>query len=95
MVSITIDSTNNTVIGIRDAINSSAASVASLVVDGTQTRLLLTADASGASTALSISVDDDDGNDSDSSNLSTLAYNTTAGFTNMSKARASQDASFH
>jgi flagellar hook-associated protein 2 len=94
-VSITIDSTNNTVSGIRDAINSSAAGVtASLVVDGTQTRLLLTADTSGASTALSISVDDDDGNDSDSSNLSTLAYNTTAGFTNMSEARASQDASF-
>lgn len=94
-VSITIDSTNNTVSGIRDAINSSAAGVtASLVVDGNQTRLLLTADTSGASTALSISVDDDDGNDSDTSNLSSLAYNTTAGFTNMSEARASQDASF-
>ena len=85
-VSITIDSTNNTVSGIRDAINSSAAGVtASLVVDGNQTRLLLTADTSGASTALSISVDDDDGNDSDSSNLSSLAYNTNAGFTNMSR----------
>ena len=48
-VTITIDGTNNTVSGIRDAINASSVGItASLVLDGTQTRLLLTADDSGA-----------------------------------------------
>jgi flagellar hook-associated protein 2 len=94
-VSITIDSTNNTLSGVRDAINNSSAAVtASLVVDGNNTRLLLTADTSGSDTAISILVDDDDGSDGDSSNLSRLAYNTTAGFSNLTEARASSDASF-
>ncbi len=94
-VSISIDSSNNTLAGIRDAINASTAEItASLVVDGNQTRLLFTADNTGAATAMSISVDDDDGDDADGSNLSSLAYNVTAGFSNVSEARASQDASF-
>ena len=94
-VSISIDSSNNTLAGIRDAINASTAEItASLVVDGNQTRLLFTADNTGAATAMSISIDDDDGNDADASNLSRLAYNVTAGFSNVSEARASQDASF-
>ena len=101
-VSVAITSENNTVSGIRDAINASAAEVtASLVVDGTKTRLLITANDSGASTALSISVDDDDGNDldSDASNttgLSQLAYNLDSGtfVGNLSEARSSSDAAF-
>ena len=96
-VTITIDSSNNTLSGIRDAVNASSAGVtASLVVDGTQTRLLFTADDSGAATALSISTDDDDGNDTNTSGLSQLAYNMDSGsFTgNLSEARSSQDASF-
>ena len=60
-VTITIDDTNKTVSGIRDAINASSVGItASLVLDGTQTRLLLTADDSGAATAISVSADDDD-----------------------------------
>lgn len=94
-VSLTIDSSNNTLGGIRDAINAADSPViASLVLDGTDTRLLLTAKDSGAKTAISVVVDDDDLNDSDSSGLSQLAYNITAGFDRMTEARSSQDASF-
>jgi flagellar hook-associated protein 2 len=94
-VSITVDSTNNTVSGLRDAINSSAAGVvASLVVDGSDTRLLLTSKSTGAETAISVVVNDDDGNNSDASGLSTIAYNTSAGFARLTEARSSQDASF-
>ena len=47
--SVVIDSSNNTLSGIRDAVNASDAGVtASLVLDGNQTRLLFTADDSGA-----------------------------------------------
>lgn len=96
-VTVTIDSSNNTLSGIRDAVNATSVGVtASLVVDGSQTRLLFTADDSGAATAISISADDDDSNDSDSSGLSQLAYNIDSGsfVGNLSEARSSKDASF-
>lgn len=98
-VSVTIDSSNNTLSGIRDAINASAAGVtAALVVDGAQTRLLLTADESGSSNAVSVVVDDDDASDTNTSGLSQLAYNYDSGtstFTgNLSETRASSDAAF-
>ena len=96
-VSITIDSSNNTLSGIRDAVNASSVGItASLVVDGTQTRLLFTADSSGAATAISISTDDDDSDDTNASGLSQLAYNIDSGSFagNLSEARSSKDASF-
>ena len=94
-VTITIDSSNNSLSGIRDAVNASNAGVtASLVLDGTQTRIIFTANDSGASTAVSVSVDDDDNTDTDTNNLSQLAYNVTAGFSNLTEVRSSQDASF-
>lgn len=96
-VTITIDGTNNTVSGIRDAINASSVGItASLVLDGTQTRLLLTADDSGAGTAISVSTDDDDLDDTNSSGLSQLAYNIDSGsfVGNVTEARSSKDASF-
>lgn len=96
-VSVTITDSNKSLSGVRDAINASAVGItASLVVDGTQTRLLLTADQSGASTAFTVSVDDDDGDDTDTSGLSQLAYNLDSGsfVGNLSEARASQDAAF-
>jgi flagellar hook-associated protein 2 len=100
-VSVTIDSSNNTLSGIRDAVNASNAGVtASLVVDGAQTRLLFTSDVSGAETAMSIVVDDDDANDTNTSGLSQLAYNLDSSggspnfVSNLSEARSSQDASF-
>ena len=96
-VTVAIDSSNNTLSGIRDAVNASAVGItASLVVDGTQTRLLFTADDSGAGTAISISTDDDDTDDYNTSGLSQLAYNVDSGsfIGNLSEARSSQDASF-
>lgn len=96
-VSVSIDTSNNTLSGIRDAVNASAAGVtASLVLDGSQTRLLFTADESGAGTAISISTDDGDGDDTNSSGLSQLAYNIDSGSFagNLTEARSSKDASF-
>lgn len=100
-VSVTIDSSNNTLSGIRDAVNASSVGItASLVVDGSETRLLFTADDSGANTAISISADDADDNDSDTSGLSQLAYNIDSGsFVGnstgaMSEVRSSKDAVF-
>ena len=96
-VSVTIDSSNNTLSGIRDAVNASSVGItASLVVDGSQTRLLFTADESGASTAISITTDDADENDGDSSGLSQLAYNIDSGsfVGNLSEVRSSKDAVF-
>jgi flagellar hook-associated protein 2 len=96
-VSITIDSSNNTLAGIRDAVNASAVGItASLVVDGDQTRLLFTADDSGAANAFTVSTDDDDLDDTDASGLSQLAYNVDSGsfVGNLSEARSSSDAAF-
>lgn len=62
--SITIDSSNNTLEGIRDAINSAAAGVtASIVNDGSGTpyRLALTSTSSGASNSLKITTSGGDG----------------------------------
>ena len=90
---------NNTLSGIRDAVNASNAGVtASLVVDGAQTRLLFTADDSGAGNAISISTDDDDLNDTDASGLShlhtTLIQVRLLYRISVSEARSPQDASF-
>jgi flagellar hook-associated protein 2 len=100
---VTVDSSNNSVSGIRDAVNALDIGVtASVVLDGSQVRLLFTADDSGANTAIAIStVDSGDSSgaspNTDSDGLSQLAYNydDSLGFTgNLSEARASADASF-
>lgn len=72
---IAIDSTNNTVAGIRDAINAADAGVtAAILMDGSNVRLVVTSDDTGASNAISISVADGDGDNSNTSGLSQLAY---------------------
>ncbi|MGQ2967045.1 flagellar filament capping protein FliD [Methylophilus sp.] len=74
-LSITIDSTNNTLSGIRDAINAKNASVsASIVNDGSGNRLVITSKDTGAVNSLKIDVTDTDGNSSDGTGLSALAY---------------------
>ena len=89
---ITLDSSNNTVSGIRDAVNAANIGVtASLVVDGTQTRLLFTADDTGAATAISITSSD--------AALSQLRHGYTDGgspafSSNLTEARSPKDASF-
>ena len=72
---IDITSSNNTLAGIRDAINAKNASVtASIVNDGTGNRLVITSKDTGEVNGLKISVADDDSNNTDSSGLSALAY---------------------
>lgn len=82
---ITVDSSNNTLAGIRDAINASGSGVAASVVkidDSTGYRLLLSSESTGASQRISVQVDEDgDGTfeeataETDAAGLSRLAFN--------------------
>ena len=92
-VSITIDSSNNTLDGIAAAINASDAGVnAAVVNDGSGYRLLLSSEKTGLDQSLEIVVDDDDSNDTDTSGLSILAFNSAA--TNLDQTNAAEDALF-
>ena len=96
--SITIAPANNTLAGVRDAINAANAGVtATIVNDGSATgnRLVLTSADSGANNSLKISVTDDDTTGTDTSGLSALAYNPTAAIgsgKNLSQVGAAQSA---
>ncbi|MGB0127738.1 MAG: flagellar filament capping protein FliD [Rhodocyclaceae bacterium] len=89
---ITIDSSNNTLSGIRDAINSANAGVtASIINDGTTSgnRLVITSNDSGTANALKIGVSENAG----SSGLVNLAYDATgAGTSNLSETQGAVDA---
>lgn len=91
---ITIDSSNNTLEGVRDAINDADIGVSATIVnDGSAYRLLLNSEQSGAENSIEISVaDSGDGDDNDLNGLSALAFNSTA--TNLSQTVAAQDAIF-
>jgi flagellar hook-associated protein 2 len=76
-MNLTVDSSNNTLAGLRDAINNSADNPgvsASILNEAGGSRLILTSDATGASNAINISVTDDDGNNTDAAGLSELFY---------------------
>lgn len=74
-ITININSSNNTLAGVRDAINATNSSVsASIVNDGTTNRLVITSKDTGEVNSLKISVADTDGNSLDSTGLSQLAY---------------------
>ncbi|MCK4951176.1 MAG: flagellar filament capping protein FliD [Gammaproteobacteria bacterium] len=89
--SVTIDSSNNTLAGVRDAVNSADIGVrASIVFDGGDYRLTFTSEDTGLNNSLQITVDDGDGTDADTSGLSRLAYNGTA--TNLTETVAAADA---
>lgn len=88
---LTVDSSNNTLAGLRDAINAADLGVrAGLIYDGSQYRLTLSAADSGAANSLQIEVDDGDGNHTDTNGLSRLAFNANA--TNLEQTVAAQDA---
>jgi flagellar hook-associated protein 2 len=77
-VTINIGAQNNTLSGIRDAINASGAPVtASILNDGTGFRLVLTSNDTGESNALQITASDSDGNNTDATGLSALSYDVT------------------
>lgn len=79
-ITITIDSSNNTLAGVRDAINASNSSVSATIVnDGTLNRLVITSKDTGEVNSLKISVaDTGDSNNTDAVGLSQLAYDPTA-----------------
>jgi flagellar hook-associated protein 2 len=91
---IVIDSSNNTLEGVRDAINNADIGVnATIVNDGSAYRLLINSEDTGAQNSLEISVSDTgDGNDTDAAGLSALAFNASA--TNLDQTVAAQDAQF-
>lgn len=84
---ITVGSGQDSLSGVRDAINAANAGVSATIVnDGSGYRLLLTSNDSGASNALRITT---------SGSLSALAYDaSTGGTSNMVQTQAAQDASF-
>lgn len=88
-VSITIDSTNSTLEGIRDAINDSDAGVSATIInDGTGYRLSLTSADSGVANSVKIVATESGG-----AGLSNLAYNgSTGGVSNLTENVAAKDA---
>lgn len=95
--SVAIDSSNSTLAGIRDAINSAAdnTGVSATIINVTGgSRLVLTAEESGAANALTVAVSGDgDGHDGDASGLSNLIWSA-GGTKNLSQVDAAQDAAF-
>lgn len=93
---ITIDSTNNTLAGVRDAINNAGASVkATIINDGTGNRLVLTSSDTGEVNSMRITTTDSDGNNTNTSGLSQLAYDaSTGGTANMSQVQVAKNALF-
>ncbi|SCZ84320.1 flagellar filament capping protein FliD [Nitrosomonas mobilis] len=92
---ITIDSDQSTLAGVRSAINNANAGVtASIVNDGSGSRLVIASQDGGTSNALRITVSDDDGNATDNAGLSRLAFDaSTGGVSNLSQAMAARNAS--
>ena len=86
-VNININAGNDSLSGVRDAINEANAGVgASIVNDGTGARLVLTANTTGAANTISLTVADTDGDGADMAGLSRLAS------ANLQEATAAQDA---
>jgi len=75
-VNITIDSSSNTLAGIRDKINAAGAGVtASILTDSSGARLVLQSSSTGAANGFRVSVTDADGGSNDATGLSMLGYN--------------------
>jgi flagellar hook-associated protein 2 len=92
LVTLTVDSSNNTLAGLSQAINQAKAGVtASVITDNSGSRLVLTSTKTGKNSSMEISVTNDaDANNTDNAGLSKLAYNSAAA--NMTHPQAAQDA---
>lgn len=89
----TIEITDGSLIGIRDAINQAdIGATASLVFDGEFYRLAITSDDTGEQNAIQISVTDADTLNDDASGLSLLSFNENS--TNLAQTGAATDAAF-
>ena len=81
---VTIDSENDTLGEIRNAINNATdnTGVSATIVNvddgsgGTETKLILSSDDTGTANAITVTVNDDDSNDTDASGLSAFYYDT-------------------
>jgi flagellar hook-associated protein 2 len=85
---VTIGAGQNTLSGIRDAINAANVGVSAAIVnDGTGNRLTISSKDSGLANALRIAVTDDDATHTDTAGLSQLAYDgrTPSGITNLTQ----------
>ena len=96
ITTLTIDSSNNTLEGIMNAINAADFGVtASIVNDGSGYRLLMSSEKTGVKNSLEVSAVDGDGNHTDvgaSAGLSNFAFNASA--TNMEQTNAAANAVF-
>lgn len=88
---ITIDSSNNTLEGMANAINESGAGVNASVVDtGSGFRLVMSSAESGTANEVQVTVADGDGNNTDTGGLSQFVYDGTT--QNLEQTVAAQDA---
>lgn len=97
--SVTIDSSNSTLEGIRDAINGAAdnpgvvASIVNTGEGGTDSRLVLTSGGTGSTNELKVTITGDSvGTDVDANGLSQLAYDEDLAIANMTQERNGDDA---
>lgn len=91
-VTINIGAGQSSLVGIRDAINSSDSGVkASIVQDESGARLTLTSPETGKKFAMRITVNDNDGTNTNASGLSALAYDPTAGVNRMTQTIAAEN----
>lgn len=90
---VAIGSGDDSLAGIRNRINAADIGVsAAVVTDSSGSRLVLRSKTTGEDQAFSISVSDDDGDSGDRYGLSALAYDTTAGITNLQRTQTAADA---
>jgi flagellar hook-associated protein 2 len=97
---LTIDEDNNTLAGIRDAINTSTdnTGITATIINvddgsgGTESRLVLTSDKTGTANSITVTVTDDDLNNTDANGLSALVFDPDgSGITNASETNAAVD----
>jgi flagellar hook-associated protein 2 len=96
-VSIAITPANQTLAGIRDAINASSAGITASIVTGSTGARLVLRGADGAASSVRITVADDDGDAADANGLSALAWDPAASAgagANMTQTQAAQDARY-
>lgn len=97
-INITIGTGQQTLSGIKEAINNANAGVtASIVNDGSGSRLVLTSAETGASNGFKLTVSDNDGTNTNTSGLSALAFDPTVAAgagKNATSLQVSQDAKF-
>ena len=93
---IIINEANNTLEGIRDAINKENIGLtASIIFDGTGNHLVLSSNTSGVANSIRVITSDDDGNNTDDAGLSQLSYDptlTAGSGKNMTETVAAKDA---